>query len=93
MTAPPAADPHILTTPVADVFADHTYQRPLDRQRVDRVAFFATAKKTSVNHGTGALPEFVVIVLHERHNLHQRAGARLVMRSGFRGVLRAGAAA
>lgn len=54
----------------------------------DRVSFFAKAKKTGGKHGGGALPKFVAIALHERYNLHQRAGERLTMPSGFRGVLR-----
>lgn len=55
----------------------------------ERVVFLAKAKKAGGKHGGGALPKFVAITFHERFNLHRAAGARLVMPTGFRGVLRA----
>lgn len=55
----------------------------------DQVKFYAKAKKAGGKHGAGTLPKFVAITLHERFNLHQRAGERLPMPSGFRGTLRA----
>lgn len=54
----------------------------------ERVGFFAKAKKNGGKHGTGALPKFVAITFHERYNLHQAAGARLSLPTGFRGMLR-----
>ncbi|MGJ6127348.1 hypothetical protein QN239_32735 [Mycolicibacterium sp. Y3] len=54
----------------------------------ERVGFFAKAKKAGGKHGGGALPKFVAITFHERYNLRRPAGARLVMPTGFRGVLR-----
>lgn len=38
MTAPEVPEPYVLAVPVADIFADHTYQRPLDPQRVQHMA-------------------------------------------------------
>jgi hypothetical protein len=56
----------------------------------ERVGALARAKKANGKHGTGtgALPKFVALTLHERYNLHRPAGARLAMPSSFRGVLR-----
>ena len=34
MTAPHPAAPYVLAVPVTGLFVDHTYQRPLDPQRV-----------------------------------------------------------
>ncbi|MEU0497938.1 DUF6551 family protein [Mycobacterium sp. NPDC006124] len=58
----------------------------------ERVGALARAKKANGKHGTGALPKFVALTLHERYNLHRPAGSRLAMAPGFRGVLRAASA-
>lgn len=38
MSAPHADEPYLLAIPVADIFTDHTYQRPLDRCRAEAMA-------------------------------------------------------
>lgn len=58
----------------------------------ERIGALARAKKSNGKHGGGALPKFVALTLHERYNLHRPAGARLIMPSSFRGVLRPAAA-